>query len=133
MNTEVEAGKSRRLKVIIVTIVAAIIILLVGIWAISSALNSSKKEETGDHKPTEVATKTEEKTTTGVSNPADQYTSDSQAQEVQNNTVVPTPAPAVSSEDIPTTGPSDILISALGLGVVAYLAVFNLQLVKKNN
>ena len=118
-------------------IVAAILILLIGIWAISSALGSGKKND--NNKPAETA-KTEEKnkdkekqTGTSPVSPADQYNPSAQAPEVKEQpaeTPAPAPAPVVNN-DIPSTGPSEIVFSALMLGVVVYLVTLNIQLVKK--
>jgi cytoskeletal protein RodZ len=138
MNTnDADAIKARRLKTIIVMIVAAIVIVFVGIWAITSALGSGKKNETNgkNTETAKVSEKDKEKQQTGStpSSPADQYTANTQAPEVPNNqpTTTEAPAPAPVTNDIPSTGPSEIIVSALALGVVAYLSVLNLQLVKK--
>ena len=63
MNTNgQDPAKGRKLKTLIVTIVAAVVILFVGIWAISSALGSGKKSENGA-KTTEISKTTEKEKT----------------------------------------------------------------------
>ena len=51
--------------------------------------------------------------------------------ETQPAPVETTPAPVAQNNDIPTTGASDVIFSAIMLGVVASLAVYNIQLVKE--
>lgn len=136
MNTNgQDPNKGRRLKTIIATVVAAIVIVLVGFWAISSALNSGKKTD-DNSKTTEVAKTTEkekektESTGTKPTSPSDQYTPTAQTE----TQVQPQAAPApVAENPIPTTGPSEIIFSALMVGVVAALAVLNIELVKDQN
>lgn len=132
MNTNgQDPAKGRKLKTMIATIVAAVVILFVGIWAISAALNSGKKSENGA-KTTETAKTTEkektEQTGSKPTSPSDQYTPTTQVVET-----TPAPAPAVAENPIPTTGPTEIIFSALMLGVVASLIVLNVQLVQNKN
>ena len=132
MNTNgQDPAKGRKLKTMIATIVAAVVILFVGIWAISAALNSGKKSG-NNTKPTEVAQTTEkektEQTGSKPTSPSDQYVPTTQTVETTS-----TPAPAVTESPIPTTGPTEVIFSALMLGVVASLIVLNVQLVKAKN
>ena len=132
MNNGQDGLKSRKLKTIVVSVIALVVILFVGIWAITGALNSGKKK-TDNNKPTETAKVEEKKNeeTTVVaptSTPSDQQTTTT---ENTVTTPVTETAPAVS-ENIPTTGPAEVIFSALMLGVVAMLATLNIQLVKQN-
>lgn len=128
---DIDPNKGRRLKVIVATIVAAVVILFVGIWAISSALNSGKKNN-GETKPAEVAKTSEknkektEQTGTKPNSPSEQYTPTT-AQPAET-----TPAVEPAQSSIPTTGPAEVLFSAVMLGVVATLVTLNVQLVKEN-
>ena len=134
-NSEQEGLKSRRLKTIIVSIIALIVIVFVGIWAISGAISSGKKAAT-NNKQTETSKtedkKKEETTTvadpTTATSPSEQYTS---TENTQTAPVATETAPA-TSENIPTTGPTEVIFSALMLGVVAMLATLNIQLAKQN-
>ena len=133
MNTNgQDAGKSRRLKTIIVSIIAAAIIILASFWAISSVMGN-KKADNGS-KTTETA-KEEKKNEEGAQvgsdpvSPSQQY---NPMPETQQQPVEQNPAPVAQNQnDIPTTGASDVIFSAIMLGVVASLAVYNLQLVKE--
>lgn len=139
MNTNGQDGiKARKLKTIVVSIVAFIVILFVGIWAITGALSSGKKKT--DNNKTVETIKTEEKKeetktdTTNVPSPSDQYNAEQNQQNQQNTQ---TEAPVVentptTTNNIPTTGPAEIVFSALMLGVVASLVVLNVQLAKEN-
>ena len=113
-----DSAKSRKLRNIIVASVAAIVIVFVGIWAISSAMNSSVTKEPEDNNEV-VATKEEptQKGTTPAS-PSQQYTAPS------NNTSAP------AANTMPKTGPAEVVFGAIMLGVVAYLVALNVNLVK---
>ncbi len=125
MNTNgQDMTKSRRIKNFFVAVIAAIVILFVGIWAISAALNSGK-EDTEDE--TEDIALTEEKKTevtgTEPTSPSAQYTVTETPQAEE------TPAPVVSN-NMPQTGPADVVFSALMIGIVVYLIGLNINLVK---
>ena len=113
-----DSAKSRKLRNIIVTVVAAVVIVFVGIWAISSAMNSSVTKAPEDNNEA-VASKEEptQKGTTPTS-PSAQYTSSS------NSTSTP------AAEAMPKTGPAEVAFGAIMLGVVAYLVALNVNLVK---
>ncbi len=122
MNTNVQdMAKSRKLRNIIVTAVALIVILFVGIWAISSATKSSSNNDA--NKAETVKTEEKNKTPVGTTpaSPSQQYT-------VADNK----PAAATSSEGMPKTGPTEVIFSAIMLGVVVYLIGLNINLVKEN-
>lgn len=132
MNTNGQDGsKARKLKTIIVSIIALIVIIFVGIWAISGAISSGKKAAT--NKKTETSQtenkKTEESKVSDPStatSPSDQYSSaQTESAPVAENT-------AAAANNIPTTGPAEVIFSALMLGVVVTLATLNVQLVKEN-
>ena len=132
MNTNgQDMQKGRKLKMIVATIIAAVVILFVGVWAISSAMNSNKKSSSGTN--TEVA-KTSEKEKTNI--PTGNETN-SPSEQYSPTTTETTPAPVVTeapaTTNMPTTGPSEVIFSAIMVGVVASLAVWNLQLSKENH
>ena len=138
MNTNgQDLAKSRRLKTIIVSTIALFVIIIVGIWAISSALGSTKKNE--ENASVEVAVSNdqakEEKpesanpTGLGAQSPADQY---SATNNTQNQVQTQTPVAAPVQENIPTTGPTEIIFSAIMVGVVVFLLGVNINLVKEN-
>ena len=123
-----DATKSRKLKTIIVTAVAAVVIILVGFWALTSAINSGKAAK--EVKTAEIS-KTEDKTIgeqvgTEPTSPASQYTA---APETTETAPAQTTTPAAN---MPTTGPVEVLFSAIALGIVVYLVSLNVTLVKEN-
>jgi FtsZ-interacting cell division protein ZipA len=151
MNNGQEGLKSRRKKTIIVSILALILIVTVGIWVISSATKSGKKAatikadssktETKNDETSNVTEVKNEQTPANPSNatsPSEQYVSNNQTQTQTQQAAPATTAPVTTTPvatdangDIPTTGPSEVIFSALMLGVVATLATLNVQLIKQ--
>ena len=136
MNTNgQDAGKSRRLKTIVVSIIAAAVIIVVAFWAVSSVVKNTKKTDSGN-KVAEISKeeKNKEKPTqvgTDPVSPSQQYNPVPESQTPPAQTPAPAPVATTNQEDIPSTGPSEVIFSAIMLGVVASLAVLNLQLVKE--
>ena len=135
MNTNgQDASKSRKLKTIIVSIIAAAVIILAAFWAISSVMGGAKKVDNGN-KTTETSKEEKKKeepvaqTGTDPVSPSQQYNPVPETQTPAAQT--PAPAATTNQNDIPTTGASEVIFSAIMLGVVASLAVLNLQLVKE--
>ena len=126
MNVKDAMPKDRRFKVIIVTAIAAALIIAIGVWAITSAVNSTKNKTAAETAKTETA-KTEETTTSTTGSPA---VSPSTEYNASATTTAPAPT-TTTSNNIPTTGPSDVLVSALALGAIVALALVNIDLVKK--
>ena len=133
-NGQQDGIKGRKLKTIIVSTIAFIVVLFVGIWAISGALNSGKKT-TENTKPAEVS-KTEEKKNnstpvegTAPTSPSTQYSPTTQA---PAPAPAEQPAPTAVNNNIPTTGPSEVIFSAIMVGIVVFLIGLNIQLVKEN-
>jgi flagellar basal body-associated protein FliL len=130
MNTNgQDAGKSRRLKTIIVSIIAAAIIILASFWAVSSIMGSKKADNGSKTTETSKEEKKTEDQPVGSEpvSPSQQYNPVPETQTPAETT----PAPVAQNNDIPTTGASDVIFSAIMLGVVASLAVYNIQLVKE--
>ncbi|MBR1801970.1 hypothetical protein IJ768_01935 [Candidatus Saccharibacteria bacterium] len=133
MNTNgQDVAKAHRVKIIVVSTIAFVVILIVGIWAISAAIGSTKKND--EKSGAEVAVSNEqakEETTNptgaGATSPADQYSA-------QDMTATPAPVQEtpVVQEDIPSTGPSEVIFSAIMVGVVVFLLGVNINLIKEN-
>ena len=129
-----DPNKARKLKTIIAATIALVVILIVGVWAISAAISSTKKKE--ENSSAEVAVSNdqakEEKpettnpTGTGATSPADQYSA------TQNQAPAATVEAPVVQNNIPTTGPSEVIFSAVMVGVVVFLIGLNINLVKEN-
>ena len=129
MSDKIAEPKDHRFKVIVVATVAAALIISIGVWAITSAINSTKtKTETAKIETSETTKtpETTESTDTAVLNPAtDSTTVSSPASEYT------APAVAANTNDIPKTGPTDVIISAIALGVIVSLILVNIDLVKR--
>lgn len=133
-----KALKTRKLKLIIIAVLAAVVIFLVGIWAISIATNAG----IGYHpiENPEVANTEGHQNGVEPTSPANSYnpvvvepapnaptTPTTQA----TNPAIPSPAHAPVATNMPTTGPAEVVFSALMLGVVAYLAALNVKFARE--
>lgn len=143
MNNGQEGFRARRKKTIIVSVLALILIIVVGVWVIASATKSGKraatvKNETSKTEKADSAQnadkKSDNKTETITANPStatspsEQYSAVSNAPAPATAEAAPVVTAKPADSDIPTTGPSEVVFSALMLGVVAGLATLNLQL-----
>ena len=119
-----DINHSRKVRNLVILIIAAVLILFVGIWAISSAVKSGNKDTNTSTAKTETA-KVEQtnKTDSTITSPANQYNSGA----VVTSDSTPT---VIAGEDIPTTGPSSVLLSAIALGGIVYLLGLNVSLKK---
>ena len=136
-----KALKTRKLKLIIIAVLAAVVIFLVGIWAISIATNagigyqpieSPEVANTEDHQngvePTSPANSYNPVVVEPAPNaPTTPTTPTTQA----TNPAIPSPAHAPVATNMPTTGPAEVVFSALMLGVVAYLAALNVKFARE--
>ena len=142
-----KALKTRKLKLIIIAVLAAVVIFLVGIWAISIATNagigyqpieSPEVANTEDHQngvePTSpansyspVVVEPAPNAPTAPTTPTTPTTPTAQA----TNPAIPSPAHAPVATNMPTTGPAEVVFSALMLGVVAYLAALNVKFARE--
>ena len=126
--------RQRKIKLIIIAIAAAFVILVVGIWAISLALGNDTQPELESSDSTKVENKSEnnEKVGSESTSPANNYqpttvSSNNTTNNLRDNAVS---APVVNN--MPSTGPTETVFSALMLGVVAYLVTLNLKITKEN-
>ena len=148
-----DANRPQRIKIIIITIIAAIIIFIFGAWLITSAIKSVEKKQqanseqnttaqkdeknTADNKTTEQSSSNNGKTTGNTSNSVNTGTA-------SNKSAAGTTSPAAqypvsqqtntsntSATDLPTTGPEDLLPTALLIGVASYLFFKNREIKAK--
>ncbi len=148
-----DANRPQRIKIIIITIIAAIIIFIFGAWLITSAIKSVEKKQqasseqnttaqkdeknTTDNKSTEQSSSNNGKTTSNTSNSVNTGTA-------SNKSAAGTTSPAAqypvsqqtntsntSATDLPTTGPEDLLPTALLIGVASYLFFKNREIKAK--
>lgn len=133
-----KALKTRKLKLIIIAVLAAVVIFLVGIWAISIATNAG----IGYHpiENPEVANTEGHQNGVEPTSPANSYnpvvvepapTAPTTPTAQAANPAIPSPAHAPVATNMPTTGPAEVVFSALMLGVVAYLAALNVKFARE--
>lgn len=133
-----KALKTRKLKLIIIAVLAAVVIFLVGIWAISIATNAG----IGYHpiENPEVANTEDHQNGVEPTSPANSYnpvvvepapTTPTTPTTQATNPAIPSPAHAPVATNMPTTGPAEVVFSALMLGVVAYLAALNVKFARE--
>lgn len=133
-----KALKTRKLKLIIIAVLAAVVIFLVGIWAISIATNAG----IGYHpiENPEVANTEDHQNGVEPTSPANSYnpvvvepapTAPTTPTTQATNPAIPSPAHAPVATNMPTTGPAEVVFSALMLGVVAYLAALNVKFARE--
>lgn len=139
-----KALKTRKLKLIIIAVLAAVVIFLVGIWAISIATNAGIGYQPIENP--EVANTEDHQNGVEPTSPANSYnpvvvepapniptvpnaptTPTAQAA----NPAIPSPTHAPVATNMPTTGPAEVVFSALMLGVVAYLAALNVKFARE--
>lgn len=133
-----KALKTRKLKLIIIAVLAAVVIFLVGIWAISIATNAGIGYQPIENP--EVANTEDHQNGVEPTSPANSYnpvvvepapnaptTPTTQAA----NPAIPSPAHAPVAANMPTTGPAEVVFSAFMLGVVAYLAALNVKFARE--
>lgn len=133
-----KALKTRKLKLIIIAVLAAVVIFLVGIWAISIATNAGigyqpienpEVANTEDHQNGVEPTSPANSYNPVVVEPAPNTPTAPTAQAA--NPAIPSPAHAPVAANMPTTGPAEVVFSALMLGVVAYLAALNVKFARE--
>lgn len=142
-----DANRPQRIKIIIIAVIVAILVFIFGAWLITSAIKSVEKKnqstqtvETGktakkdektiiDDKKQEQNTQNTSKNNSSVSNvnnnsaansPATQY-----SVEQHNSTTV------VQNTGLPTTGPEDLLPTALLIGIASFLFFKNREIREK--
>ena len=143
-----DANRPQRIKIIVITIIAAILIFIFGAWLITSAIKSvekknqnaqtaetsktTQKEEkaSSDDKKQDQNTQSSAKNNNGSSNaatsgatttsPAAQYPVAQQNHTASNKTT-----------DLPTTGPEDLLPTAFLIGLASFLFFKNREIREK--
>lgn len=133
-----KALKTRKLKLIIIAVLAAVVIFLVGIWAISIATNAGIGYQPIENP--EVANTEDHQNGVEPTSPANSYnpvvvepapTAPTTPTAQAANPAIPSPAHAPVTTNMPTTGPAEVVFSALMLGVVAYLAALNVKFARE--
>ena len=145
-----QPNRAKRFRIIVFATVIAFIVVIFGAWIITSAIKSAEKsrqqeiaaaEESKEEKTNKTETKAENKTESkseakssekannqgqtnkiSTTSPADQY---------QNNktttTSNATSGATKAASDLPSTGPEDLVFTAILAGVAVYLVCLNLN------
>lgn len=145
-----QPNRAKRFRIIVFATIIAFIVVIFGAWIITSAIKSAEKsrqqenaatEESKEEKTNKTETKAENKTEAkseaktsektnnqgqnnkiSTASPADQY---------QNNKTTATSnttnGTTKAASDLPSTGPEDLVFTAILAGVAVYLVCLNLN------
>lgn len=145
-----QPNRAKRFRIIVFATIIAFIVVIFGAWIITSAIKSAEKsrqqeiaatEESKEEKTNKTETKAENKTEAkseakssektnnqgqtnkiSTASPADQY-QNNKATTTSNTTNGATKA----TSDLPSTGPEDLVFTAILAGVAVYLVCLNLN------
>ena len=142
-----DANRPQRIKIIIIAVIVAILVFIFGAWLITSAIKSVEKKnqstqtvETGktakkdeknitDDKKQEQSTQNTSKNNNSGSNATNGNAANSPATQYSvkqhNSTTV------VQKTGLPTTGPEDLLPTALLIGIASFLFFKNREIREK--
>lgn len=142
-----DANRPQRIKIIIIAVIVAILVFIFGAWLITSAIKSVEKKnqstqtvETGktakkdeknitDDKKQEQSTQNTSKNNNSGSNATNGNAANSPATQYSvkqhNSTTV------VQNTGLPTTGPEDLLPTALLIGIASFLFFKNREIREK--
>ena len=145
-----QPNRAKRFRIIVFATVIAFIVVIFGAWIITSAIKSAEKsrqqkidttEESKEDKTTKTETKAENKTEakseakssekTNNQGQTNKISTTSPADQYQNNKTTATSnttnGATKATSDLPSTGPEDLVFTALLAGVAVYLVCLNLN------
>ena len=145
-----QPNRAKRFRIIVFATIIAIIVVVFGAWIITSAIKSAEKsrqqeiaatEESKEEKTNKTETKAENKTEakseakssekTNNQGQANKISTASPADQYQNNktttTSNTTSGATKAASDLPSTGPEDLVFTAILAGVAVYLVCLNLN------
>ena len=144
-----QPNRAKRFRIIVFATIIAFIVVIFGAWIITSAIKSAEKsrqqeiatEGSKEEKTNKTETKTENKTEakseakssekTGSQGQTNKISTASPADQYQNNKTTTTSNTAngatKTASDLPSTGPEDLIFTALLAGVAVYLVCLNLN------
>lgn len=132
-----DANRPQRIKIIIITIIIAIIVFIFGAWLITSAIKTVEKKQASqttevakgnkkDEKPEAENNKTNETKPVDVnSNKSENQATSPAAQYNTNHQVID------QKTDMPNTGPEDLLPTAILIGLASFLFFKNREIKTK--
>lgn len=145
-----QPNRAKRFRIIVFATIIAFIVVIFGAWIITSAIKSAEKsrqqeiaatEESKDDKTNKTETKAENKTEakseakssekTNNQGQTNKISATSPADQYQNNKTTTTSnttnGATKATSDLPSTGPEDLVFTALLAGVAVYLICLNLN------
>ena len=145
-----QPNRAKRFRIIVFATIIALIVVVFGAWIITSAIKSAEKsrqqeiaatEESKEEKTNKTETKAENKTEakseakssekTGSQGQTNKISTTSPADQYQNNKTTTTSnttnGATKATSDLPSTGPEDLVFTAILAGVAVYLVCLNLN------
>lgn len=145
-----QPNRAKRFRIIVFATIIALIVVVFGAWIITSAIKSAEKsrqqeiaatEESKEEKTNKTETKAENKTEakseakssekTNNQGQTNKISTTSPADQYQNNKTTTTSntanGTAKAASDLPSTGPEDLVFTAILAGVAVYLVCLNLN------
>lgn len=144
-----QPNRAKRFRIIVFATVIAFIVVIFGAWIITSAIKSAEKsrqqeitatEESKEEKTNKTETKSENKTEakseakssekTNNQGQTNKISTTSPADQYQNNKSTSTSnatSTTKAASDLPSTGPEDLVFTAILAGVAVYLVCLNLN------
>ena len=145
-----QPNRAKRFRIIVFATVIAFIVVIFGAWIITSAIKSAEKsrqqeiaatEEPKEEKTNKTETKAENKTEAKTEAKSSEKTNNqgqnnkistaSPADQYQNNKTTTTSnttnGATKATSDLPSTGPEDLVFTAILAGVAVYLVCLNLN------
>ena len=145
-----QPNRAKRFRIIVFATIIAFIVVIFGAWIITSAIKSAEKsrqqeiaatEESKEEKTNKTETKAENKTEAKTEAKSSEKTNNqgqnnkistaSPADQYQNNKTTTTSnttnGTTKAASDLPSTGPEDLVFTAILAGVAVYLVCLNLN------
>ena len=145
-----QLNRAKRFRIIVFATIIAFIVVIFGAWIITSAIKSAEKsrqqeiaatEESKEEKTNKTETKAENKTEAKTEAKSSEKTNNqgqtnkisttSPADQYQNNKTTTTSnttnGTTKAASDLPSTGPEDLVFTAILAGVAVYLVCLNLS------
>ena len=144
-----QPNRAKRFRIIVFATIIAFIVVIFGAWIITSAIKSAEKsrqqkidttEESKEEKANKTETKAENKTEAKTEAKSSEKTNNqgqtnkisttSPADQYQNNKSTSTSnatSTTKAASDLPSTGPEDLVFTAILAGVAVYLVCLNLN------
>lgn len=144
-----QPNRAKRFRIIVFATIIAFIVVIFGAWIITSAIKSAEKsrqqeitatEESKEEKTNKTEVKSENKTEakseakssekTNNQGQTNKISTTSPADQYQNNKSTSTSnatSTTKAASDLPSTGPEDLVFTAILAGVAVYLVCLNLN------